>query len=694
MSELITPKLVALDATYGGTKDDVIRALARLVTDAGRSTNADGLAEDAFAREAKSVTGMPGGLAIPHCRSEHVTAPSLAFARLSPPVDFGAKDGPADLVFMIAAPASGDQEHMKLLTKLARALVRKDFTDALRSATSTAEVVSLVSSVVAPEESSAAPTTADAAAVPAARQSAEPPTIVAVTACPTGIAHTYMAAEALEAAGAKAGIQLLVEPQGSVGAERLDPKVIAAASAVIFATDVGVRDKGRFAGLPEISTSVKSGIHDADQLVARALAAAEDPNAPRVAGDGGGSGSSGRGAVATGGGGIGGLGTQVRTALLTGVSYMIPFVAAGGLLIALGFLLGGYELALNGYGPGKDKGLADFVLGSSSLTNLPVGSLSPHALFGSGFTLFLGAALFKLGALSFGFLVPALAGYIAYAIADRPGIAPGFTAGAVAGFTGAGFIGGIIGGLLAGVVALWISSFQVPRFVRGLMPVVIIPLFATLISGGLMILVLGRPLSWLTTQLTDGLSNMSGTYAILLGIVLGLMMCFDLGGPVNKAAYVFATTGLGADPSPANLKIMAAVMLSGMVPPLAMALASTVRPQLFTEPELENGRAAWLLGASFISEGAIPFAAADPLRVIPSMMAGGAVTGALSMAFDVQLRAPHGGIFVLFAVDGVFAFLLALVAGMVVAAACVVALKSMRRTPELTSVETSVPAAA
>ncbi len=287
-----------------------------------------------------------------------------------------------------------------------------------------------------------------------------------------------------------------------------------------------------------------------------------------------------------------------------------------------------------------------------------------------------------------------MAGYIAYAIADRPGIAPGFTAGAVAGFTGAGFIGGIIGGLLAGVVALWISSFQVPRFVRGLMPVVIIPLFATLISGGLMILVLGRPLSWLTTQLTDGLSNMSGTYAILLGVVLGLMMCFDLGGPVNKAAYVFATTGLGADPSPANLKIMAAVMLSGMVPPLAMALASTVRPQLFTEPELENGRAAWLLGASFISEGAIPFAAADPLRVIPSMMAGGAVTGALSMAFDVQLRAPHGGIFVLFAVTGVIGFLLALVVGTIVAAACVVALKSMRRSPELTSVETSVPVAA
>ncbi len=689
MSDLINQHLVALNASYGENKDDVIRALAGLVAADGRSTDAEGLAGDAFAREAKSVTGMPGGLAIPHCRSEHVTTPTLVFARLSPQVDFGAKDGPADLVFMIAAPATGDQDHMKLLTKLARALVRKDFTDALRAASTTDEVVTLVSDVVAPEASTptAAPATAATGAPAGAAAettgsgqsassttaaSAAETTIVAVTACPTGIAHTYMAAEALAAAGQKAGVEVLVEPQGSVGAERLDPSVIASASAVIFATDVGVRDKGRFAGLPEVSTSVKSGIHDADELVARAIGAAQDPNAPRVSGAGGSGDSVGGTAVGTGG--AGGLGNQLRTALLTGVSYMIPFVAAGGLLIALGFLLGGYELALK---PDGTNQLADSILGGYNLSNLPSGGLSDHSLFGSGFFLFLGAALFKLGGLSFGFLVPALAGYIAYAIADRPGIAPGFTAGAVAVFTGAGFIGGIVGGLLAGVVALWISGFRVPSFVRGLMPVVIIPLFATLVSGGAMILVLGEPLSWLTDRLTNGLSNMSGSAAILLGVVLGLMMCFDLGGPVNKAAYVFATTGL-ATGTEANLKIMAAVMLSGMVPPLAMALASTVRPKLFTEPELENGRAAWLLGASFISEGAIPFAAADPLRVIPSMMLGGAVTGALSEAFGVQLRAPHGGIFVLFAVDGVVGFIVALVLGTVVAAAAVVALKSAR----------------
>ena len=256
------------------------------------------------------------------------------------------------------------------------------------------------------------------------------------------------------------------------------------------------------------------------------------------------------------------------------------------------------------------------------MTNLPSG----------GLTQYLGAVLFTLGGLAFSFLVPALAGYISFAIADRPGIAPGFTAGAVAVFVGGGFIGGIVGGLIAGFTALWISRIDVPRWLRGLMPVVIIPLVASLVVGLLMFLLLGRPLAAITSGLTSWLGGLSGSSVILLGIILGLMMCFDLGGPVNKAAYAFATAGLNvADPS--SLRIMAAVMAAGMVPPLAMALASTVcGPSLFTEPERENGRAAWLLGASFISEGAIPFAAADPLRVIPSMMAGGAVTGALIMA--------------------------------------------------------------
>jgi PTS system fructose-specific IIC component len=299
---------------------------------------------------------------------------------------------------------------------------------------------------------------------------------------------------------------------------------------------------------------------------------------------------------------------------------------------------------------------------------------------------YLGAALFMLGKVAFAFFVPALAGYIAYAIADRPGIAPGFVMGGLVtdvlqfGAPQSGFLGAIVGGVLAGVIAHWISSWKVPTWARGLMPVLIIPLLTTLIAGLLMIVVLGRPIAWLMEQLTDALNSMSGESAILLGVILGLMMAFDMGGPLNKVAYSFAAAGVGgaalASDSP-ELKIMAAVMLAGMVPPIALALATVIRPSLFSIPERENGKAGWALGASFITEGAIPFAAADPLRVIPGIMLGSAVTGGLSMAMDVGVRAPHGGIFVLFAVQNVLGFLIALAVGSVVGAFAVIALKSI-----------------
>ena len=379
------------------------------------------------------------------------------------------------------------------------------------------------------------------------------------------------------------------------------------------------------------------------------------------------------------GGSGGGVGSAVKRSLLTGVSYMIPFVAGGGLLIALGFLLGGYEIAFN----------ADDVLGSATLGNLGDTSL----------IVYLGAVLFKIGSLSFGFLVPALAGYIAYGLADRPGIAPGFVAGAVASFMGAGFLGGIVGGLLAGLAAWWLNSLDVPRWLRGLMPVVIIPLLGSIFASGLLLMVLGGPIAWLTQALNDWLSGLTGAGVIILGIILGLMMCFDLGGPVNKVAYAFATGNLAAGIAGDEryLQIMAAVMGAGMVPPLAMALASTVIDRkLFTEPERENGKAAWLLGAAFITEGAIPFAAADVFRVIPAMMAGGAVTGALSMAFGVTSKAPHGGVFVFFAIDNFWLWLVAIAAGTVVAAFAVVALKRFahRRPAEtVTSGAEGVPSA-
>ena len=652
-TSIISTDLVLLDADGGSDKAAVIGRLAALVSDSGRADDAAALTADALAREAQSATGLPGGIAIPHCRSAAVHEPSIGFARLRPPVDFGAGDGPADLVFLIAAPEGGGAEHMKLLTSLARALVRPDFVQSLREAPSADAVVALVDGVVHPTAH------AGPAAAVAAPARAQVKSVIAITACPTGIAHTYMAADALKMAAERAGVALTVETQGSSGSTPLSAEMIAGADAVIFATDVGVKDRQRFAGKPVIASGVKRAINEPDVMIAEAVAAADNPSAARVQGD---AASASATAAAGGGSGDVGWGTRLRQILLTGVSYMIPFVAAGGLLIALGFLLAGYDIANKP--EGKADSLAHIIASSNSLTNLPEGGLSQY----------LGAVLFTLGGLAFGFLVPALAGYIAFAIADRPGIAPGFTAGAVAGFVGAGFIGGIVGGLIAGFAALWISSWNVPQWFRGLMPVVVIPLLASLIVGLLMFLLLGRPLADITAGLTKWLGGLSGGSVILLGVILGLMMCFDLGGPVNKAAYAFATAGLNIA-EPASLRIMAAVMAAGMVPPLAMALATTLRPRLFSEPERENGRAAWLLGASFISEGAIPFAAADPFRVIPSMMAGGAVTGALIMALDVTLKAPHGGIFVFFAIGKLLWFVLALAAGTVVAATAVIAAK-------------------
>ena len=670
MSELITAELVLLDADLGNSTSEVIEKLALLVANQGRATDAAALAADAKAREAKTATGVPGGIAIPHCRSAAVTEPTLAMARLEPKVDFGAKDGEADLVFFIAAPDGADQAHLKLLSKLARALVKKSFTASLREAGSEAEIVELIRAVVSDAPAVSLPDAAPAAspAAPAAPAVATKK-IIAVTACPTGIAHTYMAADSLAQAAGEMGVDFAVETQGSSGSTPLDPAVIEAADAVIFAVDVDVRDRGRFAGKPVIQVPVKRGIDEPEKLINDAIAASQDPQARRI--------PAGAAASSEESAGSESFGAGLKRALLTGVSYMIPFVAGGGLLIALGFLLGGYSIS----------GVADGVLGSSTLFNLPGADVmsqldAPFGPLGA----YLGAVAFKIGSLSMSFLVPALAGYIAYAYADRPGIAPGFTAGAVAGFMGAGFIGGIIGGLIAGLACRWINSWSVPRFMRGLMPVVIVPLLGSIIASGLMFLFLGGPIAKLTLALNDWLSGMSGVAAAVLGLILGLMMAVDLGGPVNKVAYSFAVAGLGTGSvaeNPAPLMIMAAVMAAGMVPPLAMALATALSPKLFTAAERENGKAAWLLGAAFISEGAIPFAAADPLRVIPASMVGAGVTGSLIMSFDALSQAPHGGIFVFFAMDGTWPmFLLATVIGMLVSAALVIILKKyVRKAP-------------
>ena len=353
---------------------------------------------------------------------------------------------------------------------------------------------------------------------------------------------------------------------------------------------------------------------------------------------------------------------------MTGVSYMVPFVAAGGLLLALGFLFGGADMA-NGW---------QAISTQYSLTNLPGHEVDVDgellSFERSGLLLYIGAVLFATGQAAMGFIVSALSGYIAYALAGRPGIAPGFAGGAIAVTVGAGFIGGLVTGLLAGLIAMWIGSWKVPRWMNSLMPVMLIPLLTTLVVGLAMYFVLGAPLEALMTGLQNMLGGMSGSSAVVLGIVLGLMMCSDLGGPINKAAYLFGTAGLSTGDQ-ASLEIMAAIMASGMVPPIALSIATIVRKNLFTPAEQENGKSSWLMGLAFVSEGAIPFAAADPFRVIPAMMAGGATTGALIMALGVGSHAPHGGIFVFFAIEPIWGYIVAILVGTLVAAVAVIALK-------------------
>ena len=695
---LIIPELVALDADAGPGKEDVIEFLATTVAGAGRASSPDGLAADAKKRESTAPTGIPGGIAIPHCRSPHVLAPSLGFARLAEAVDFGAADGQAaDLVFMIAAPDGADDFHLQLLAKLARGLMQTEFTDALRQAADAEQITRIVTQQVQPElldggeesedgaagEAGEAGSAADSAAGAGAAQTkaaaassapAEGETvIVGVSSCPTGIAHTFMAAEALEQAGKDRGITVAIEGQGSGKIDALDPELIKRASAVIFAHDLPVKDRDRFAGKPVIDVGVKAAVNDAGSLVDKALAAVDDPSAARVPAGGESAEESEEGSEH--------WARRLQRSVMTGVSYMIPFVAAGGLLIALGFLFGGYDItktAQNIVLGDRDNGIL-----ATSLWNLPDLTnetyAAEHALFGSPLAAYIGAVLYLLGSAGMSLLVPALAGYTAFGLAGRPGIAPGFIMGLAAVATGSGFIGGLLGGILAGYFAAWLAGLNVPAWLRGLMPVVIIPLLTTLVVGSVMYMLLGRPLASFMTWLTESLTAMANNGAgVLLGVIVGLMMCFDLGGPVNKAAYLFGTAGLDAG-TPASYEIMAAVMAAGMVPPIALALATTIRPRLFTDVERDNGRAAWLLGASFISEGAIPFAAADPLRVIPATMAGGAVTGAMTMAMHVGSRAPHGGVFVAFAITNFGGFLLAILAGTVVSTALVIVLKGLGR---------------
>ncbi|GAB3709086.1 PTS fructose transporter subunit IIC [Nocardiopsis oceani] len=482
--------------------------------------------------------------------------------------------------------------------------------------------------------------------------------IVAVTSCPTGIAHTYMAAEALEQAGRAAGHEVSVETQGSAGTAALSAADLAAADAVVFAADIGVQGRERFEGIPYVEVTVKQAVNDAAGILERAVEAADQA-------EGAGTGRAGKeeetaepaapgentpepGTKVTG---TGGFGSNLKQWLMTGVSYVIPFVAAGGLLIALSFALGGHDI-----------------------TEAP--SVTEHF---DALSLTSWAALAnQTGGLAMDFLVPVLAGFIAYAMADRAAIAPGFVAGAAAVTVEAGFLGGLLGGLLAGAVVAGLRLIPVPRAVSGVMPVLVLPLIGTAVVGTLMFVVVGEPIAVAMHAITAWLNGLTGTNAILLGGLIGAMMAVDMGGPVNKVAYTFAVGGLTTG-SETALAIMAAAMAAGMTPPIAMALATKIKPALFSPAEHASSRPAWLLGASFITEGVIPFAAVDPLRVIPSIVVGSATAGALTIGFGSTLMAPHGGVFVLPLVSAPLLYLVAILAGIAVSAGAVLLAKSIAR---------------
>jgi len=489
-----------------------------------------------------------------------------------------------------------------------------------------------------------------------------------------------MAAENLEQTGKDLGHEVQVETQGSAGTVPLSDDIIAAADGVIYAADLEVKGKARFAGKPFVDVGVKKAVHDPKAVLAAAIAAVE--NAPKAGTPEAAALAAAAPAPSSGGGGTRkvGAGTRVRQWLMTGVSYMIPFVAAGGILIALGFLFGGEGVVYKLYGSAaRPDGLWEGVAYVDIAGKLPGGFIN-----GASFDTVLSVAgfagvLFVLGKVAFFMLVPVLSGYIAFAIADRPGLVPGIVGGLLAGLLGAGFLGGLVSGFAGGAIAYYMTRLQVPKGVRGVMPVMVIPLVSTIVVGLFMIFVVGKPIAAATTWLTEWLTGLGGSTAIVLGIILGLMMGFDLGGPINKVAYTFAAAGLtaGITTGGTPLVIMAAVMAAGMTPPLGLALATAVRKKLWTEAERENGLACWLLGASFITEGAIPFAAAHPLRVIPATMAGSAVTGGLVMAFGNQLRAPHGGLFVLPLVSNPILYLVAIVIGTTITAAVVILLMSL-----------------
>ena len=623
--DLLAAESINLNGTPAG-KTEALNQCIDLMAKSGKIADVEKYRKGVFAREEEGTTGIGMGIAIPHCKSDAVTKAGLAAMVVKDGVDFESLDGtPAKIIFLIAAPNTEDNVHLQVLSKLSVMLMDEQFTNSLINAGSVDEFLNIIDSAEKAKDEKEA-----------AKEAKEPVEvkkddvfIVAVTACPTGIAHTYMAAEAIEKKAKELGYQVKVETRGSAGAKNvLTDDEIAKATGVIVACDTNV-PTDRFDGKKVIECQVSDGINKTEELVKRI--AAGDAPVFKASGK--------KEASHSSVGGKESIGHQIYKHLMNGVSHMLPFVVGGGILIAIAFLIDGFSVDLN---------------------SLPA---DQRANFG---TITQAAAMFKgIGGTAFGFMLPILAGFIAMSIADRPGLAVGFVGGSIAANGTSGFLGALVAGFVAGYIVLLLKKVfsKLPESLDGMKPVLLYPLLGIFLVGVIMQFVVEPPIGALNTAINNGLNGLNGASAVVLGVLLGGMMSVDMGGPVNKAAYVFGTASIAAG----NYNIMAAVMIGGMVPPIAIALATIFFKNKFTAEERKAGPTNFIMGLSFITEGAIPFAASDPLHVLPACAVGSAVAGGLSMAFGCTLMAPHGGIFVVPTIGNPLMYLVALVIGSFIA---------------------------
>ncbi len=630
ITDLLDVRSVSLDGAPK-SKNEALDQIVALMAKSGKINDEEGYRKQVYAREEESTTGIGEGIAIPHGKCDAVDRPGLAAMVVKDGVEFDSLDGePVTLMFLIAAPNTEDNVHLDVLSKLSMMLMDEEFTSNLRNAKSAEEFLSIIDKADE-EKKSVDERLADMGEAEAGQTK-----ILAVTGCPTGIAHTYMAAEGIEKAAKAKGCFVKVETRGSGGAKNvLTAQEIAEADCIIIAADTQV-PMDRFDGKKVLERQVSDGINKADELVELAMSG----NVPIFKSANAAAGAS---SVKSGGS----MGHQIYTQLMNGVSHMLPFVVGGGILIAVSFLI---------------DGLCVDMTALSAAERANFGTITPVA------------ALFKnIGGVAFGFMLPVLAGFIAMAIGDRPALAVGFIGGMMAANGTSGFLGALVAGFAAGYIIkmLFVVCAKLPEAIEKIAPVLLYPVFGILIMGLLMTFVVEPVMGGINTALNNGLTSMGGSSKLVLGMILGGMMAIDMGGPFNKAAYVFGTAAIASG----NYDVMAAVMIGGMTPPCAIALATLLFKNKFTKEERESGPTNFIMGLAFITEGAIPFAAADPARVLPSCIIGSAAAGALSMAFGCTLMAPHGGIFVVPVMENALMYLVALVAGTVISAALLGLLK-------------------